>query len=564
MLLRAAVGPARFRGASPIVRVAATTLSLRAYAKPSKPRKPLEYSSRHGPNALRSHDTNNGSAGKPFKDSAFGSSVRPGEANLPKPPDDAGQSISNSSKKISQPPSSSDIDNAQVEEEAHDQSPRQPIPDLTQGIPPTLEAELAQAERASQVESKSLNITEEPADTASTSSRRTSDLPKSANITSLDRRRNKLANYMYLALFGITAIGTIYLGRNWENEEEERKHPDAPSGWGFGLFYNRASARLADVTDYYNEPAFPKLLPNTDPAWERPYTLVLSLEDLLIHSEWTREHGWRMAKRPGVDYFLRYLSQYYELVIFTSVPSMMGDPIIRKLDPYRIIMWPLFREATRYKNGEYIKDLSYLNRPLNKVILLDTVPSHGKLQPENSVILKKWTGDPQDNELVSMIPFFEYIAAMGFPDTREVIKSFDGTHIPSEFSNREQIARKKFQKQYAEEVAKRPKRKKSSGGGMLGSLGIGSGRMVPGGMMMMEGEESLGEAYEKGKTYMDQVRERGQRQYEIIEKEIRENGDKWVKEMAEEEKKMQEEAMKGMKNSFLGGLLGSGGSSAGK
>lgn len=355
MLLRAAVGPARFRGASPIVRVAATTLSLRAYAKPSKPRKPLEYSSRHGPNALRSHDTNNGSAGKPFKDSAFGSSVRPGEANLPKPPDDAGQSISNSSKKISQPPSSSDIDNAQVEEEAHDQSPRQPIPDLTQGIPPTLEAELAQAERASQVESKSLNITEEPADTASTSSRRTSDLPKSANITSLDRRRNKLANYMYLALFGITAIGTIYLGRNWENEEEERKHPDAPSGWGFGLFYNRASARLADVTDYYNEPAFPKLLPNTDPAWERPYTLVLSLEDLLIHSEWTREHGWRMAKRPGVDYFLRYLSQYYELVIFTSVPSMMGDPIIRKLDPYRIIMWPLFREATRYKNGEYIK-----------------------------------------------------------------------------------------------------------------------------------------------------------------------------------------------------------------
>ncbi|KAL9045264.1 MAG: hypothetical protein Q9214_001668 [Letrouitia sp. 1 TL-2023] len=561
MLLRAAVGPARFRGGSPVVRVA---LFPRAYAKLSKPRKPLDYSSRHGPNALRSQDTNNSSLGKAFKDSASGSSNRPGEANLPKPLDEIGQPISFSSGKASQPPSSSAKDNAQVEEEAQDQSPRQPIPDLTQGIPSTLEAELAHANRASQADPKGLNVTEESADTASTSGRRTSDLPKSANITSLDRRRNKLANYMYLALFGITAFGTIYLGRNWENEEEERKHPDAPSGWGFGLFYNRASARLADVTDYYNEPAFPKLLPNTDPAWERPYTLVLSLEDLLIHSEWTREHGWRMAKRPGVDYFLRYLSQYYELVIFTSVPSMMGDPIIRKLDPYRIIMWPLFREATRYKNGEYIKDLSYLNRPLNKVILLDTVASHGKLQPENSVLLKKWTGDPQDNDLVSMIPFFEYIAAMGFPDTREVIKSFEGTHIPSEFSNREQIAREKFQKQYAEEVAKRPKRKKSSGGGMLGSLGMGGGRMMPGGMMMMEGEESLGEAYEKGKTYMDQMRERGQRQYEIIEKEIRENGDKWVKEMAEEEKKMQEEAMKGMKNSFLGGLLGGGGSGVGK
>jgi import inner membrane translocase subunit TIM50 len=159
--------------------------------------------------------------------------------------------------------------------------------------------------------------------------------------------------YAGFALFSIT--GAIYLGRDWETAEEERTHSDTPSGWGLSLFYNRAKARLHESLDYYNEPAFPKLLPDPDPAWERPYTLVLSLEDLLLHSEWTREHGWRMAKRPGVDYFLRYLSQYYELVIFTSTPSMIADPVIRKLDPYRIVMWPLFREATRYKDGEYIK-----------------------------------------------------------------------------------------------------------------------------------------------------------------------------------------------------------------
>jgi import inner membrane translocase subunit TIM50 len=34
---------------------------------------------------------------------------------------------------------------------------------------------------------------------------------------------------------------------------------------------------------------------------------------------------------------------------------MMADQVLRKLDPYRIIRWPLFREATRYKDGEYIK-----------------------------------------------------------------------------------------------------------------------------------------------------------------------------------------------------------------
>ena len=235
-------------------------------------------------------------------------------------------------------------------QETDPKQPTRPLPDLTQGIPSTLDAELTRSSTKSHPES--LNITEDPSESGG---KEGGDLPKSAYISSLERRRNRFANYFYAFTLFVAISGTVVLGRNWETEEEEEKHKDAPNGWGLGLFYNRASARLAGMLDYYNEPAFPKLLPNTDPAWERPYTLVLSLEDMLVHSKWDREHGWRMAKRPGVDYFLRYLSQYYELVIFTSVPSMIGQPIISKLDPYHIVMWPLFREATRYKKGEYIK-----------------------------------------------------------------------------------------------------------------------------------------------------------------------------------------------------------------
>ena len=177
--------------------------------------------------------------------------------------------------------------------------------------------------------------------------------------SSLDRKRARMANLMYVLFLLAGAGGVAYLGRNWETEEEAKAHPDVPSGWGFGLMYNRAKARLGDITSYYKDPAFPKLLPDEDPNMRQPYTLVLSLEDLLVHSEWSREHGWRVAKRPGVDYFLRYLNQYYELVLFTSVPSMMADQVLRKLDPYRIIRWPLFREATKYKDGEYIKVCHY-------------------------------------------------------------------------------------------------------------------------------------------------------------------------------------------------------------
>ena len=260
-------------------------------------------------------------------------------------------SSSSSSNTVPQSTSPSAIDPAEAKQKEQEQEQVGPLPDLTQGIPSTLDSELAASSSSARSDPASLNITEDPLK----GGRGGDDLPKSAYISSVERRRNKMANWLYASFFGLSVVGTIYLGRNWETTEEEAKHPDAPSGWGFGLFYNRATARLADMLDYYNEPAFPKLLPNSDPNFDPPYTLVLSLEDLLVHSEWSREHGWRMAKRPGVDYFLRYLSQYYELVVFTSVPSMVGDPIIRKLDPYRIVRWPLFREATRYKNGEYIK-----------------------------------------------------------------------------------------------------------------------------------------------------------------------------------------------------------------
>lgn len=238
---------------------------------------------------------------------------------------------------------------------AETQEPTRPLPDLTQGIPSTLEYETMGSTAAGRPEGASLNVTEDP--TQGSGGRGRGELPASAYISSSERNRLKVANYMYATFAAASLFGYIYLGRNWESEDEERQHPDAPSGWALGLMWNRAKARTRDQLNYYNEPAFKKLLPDqsTDPMMYRPYTLVLSLEDLLVHSEWSREHGWRMAKRPGVDYFLRYLNQYYELVIFTSVPWAMAEPVIKKLDPYRIVNWPLFREATLYKNGEYIK-----------------------------------------------------------------------------------------------------------------------------------------------------------------------------------------------------------------
>ncbi|KAK8113530.1 mitochondrial inner membrane protein required for protein import [Apiospora sp. TS-2023a] len=444
----------------------------------------------------------------------------------------------------SQPPKSEDAPSSEPTET----TPQKPfnLPDLTQGIPSTLEFEREGATSKSALQA----LEEEEA--AGSSGRGKGELPASAYVSSTDRRRNQMANYMYGTALAL-AIGSIaYLGRDWD-EEEAPAHQDIPNGWYPGLWWKRFRARTGDTLSYYNEPTFEKLLPDPDPMFERPYTLCISLEDMLVHSEWTREHGWRIAKRPGADYFLHYLSQYYELVLFTTVPFAMGEPLVRKMDPFRFIVWPLFREATKYENGEIVKDLSYLNRDLSKVIIVDTNARHVRNQPENAIVLPKWKGDPKDTELVSLIPFLEYVHTMQYKDVREVLKSFDGKHIPTEFQRREAIARAKFEEEFN---ARKPKHK--SGMASLGSmLGLKPSNMTM--VVVPEGEVNPSEAFAQGKMLQDIARERGQRNYEMMEEEIRKNGKKWLEEEQQMQEKAQAEAMASMKGSLTGWFVPSGG-----
>ncbi|EGZ76394.1 mitochondrial import inner membrane translocase subunit tim-50 [Neurospora tetrasperma FGSC 2509] len=424
------------------------------------------------------------------------------------------------------------------------------LPDLRGGIPTTLEYEMAQKEAGKKpVAGEEAETQAEGAEgpEAATSGsggggRKKGQLPDSAYVSSTEKRRQKMANWAFIASGLALVGGTIYLGREWDEEELE-KHHDIPNGWGLGLWWKRAKARMTGTVSYYQEPAFEKLLPDPDPSFERPYTLCISLEDMLVHSEWTRDHGWRLAKRPGVDYFLRYLSQYYEIVLFTSVPFANAEPIVRKMDPYRFIMWPLFREATKYKDGEIVKDLSYLNRDLSKVIIIDTDPKHVCAQPENAIVLPKWKGDPKDTELVSLVPFLEFIHTMNFPDVRKVLKSFEGQHIPTEFARREAIARAEHNKLVAAKA-------KKAGLGSLGArFGIKPSKLNP---MAMEGEEDPSEAFAKGKMIQDIARERGMRNYLAMEEEIKKNGEMWLKMEQEAQEKAQKEMMKNMQSSVFG------------
>ncbi|KAF9524987.1 HAD-like domain-containing protein [Crepidotus variabilis] len=271
-------------------------------------------------------------------------------------------------------------------------------------------------------------LEEEPQRTGAKSS-------KGSLSSSEKKRRNMSRVSMVLLALGLSAHA-ISMGKEWDEDElkaMKMKLEDAPSTrWG------RTIHRYTEIFDYFNKPAWPELLPPPLPApHQKPYTLLISLDDLLVTSTWDRQYGWRTAKRPGVDYFLAYISQFYEVVIFTSQPSYTAGPILDKLDRYGFfITYRLFREATRSVNGQVVKDLSYLNRDLSKVILLDTKPEH-IVNPENAVVLPKWKGESGDKGLVAMIPFLESIAIYKPPDVRPIVKAYEGKDVPTAYGKLE-------------------------------------------------------------------------------------------------------------------------------
>ena len=236
--------------------------------------------------------------------------------------------------------------------------------------------------------------------------------------------------------------GGIWIGntaRPFEGDEIKRFSGEPGADSALGRLQLRLKAMWTDL----NAPVWEKLLPDVLPfPYSRPYTLVVDLDDLLVHSNWTRENGWRTAKRPGLDYFLGYLSQMYEIVIFTTQPYYVAGPIIEKLDPdRRYIQYTLFRESCRTHEGKVVKDLSHLNRDLSKVVVLDTDPERYSMQPENGVRINKWDGSRGDVDLIQTLAFLEAMALYRLQDVRPVIKRFEGKYIPLEWSKEDKKRR---------------------------------------------------------------------------------------------------------------------------
>ncbi|KAJ2781937.1 Nuclear envelope morphology protein 1 [Coemansia javaensis] len=159
-------------------------------------------------------------------------------------------------------------------------------------------------------------------------------------------------------------------------------------------------------------------------------TLVLDLDETLIHSSpqgsYRAHHRievvidkvaclYYVYKRPHVDYFLRKVSEWYTVVVFTASLAEYADPVIDLLDAQdKYISARLFRESCVPYDSSYAKNLAAVSPDLSQVVLVDNSPLSYFINPTNGIPIQPWVnGDPKDEALLDLLPLLD---ALRFTD----------------------------------------------------------------------------------------------------------------------------------------------------
>jgi Dullard-like phosphatase family protein len=170
----------------------------------------------------------------------------------------------------------------------------------------------------------------------------------------------------------------------------------------------------------------------------KPYTLVLDLDETLIHfkANPNNEESGTIKIRPYLYQFLDTIKKYYELVVFTAATQEYADPIINALETNKKYFdYRLYRIHTLIIDNDFVKDISKLGRDLNKIIIVDNMEQNYKLQQNNGITIRPfWGKDNEDSALFDLLDILMKIAERNL-DVRIGLKLFKEDIISKVTSN---------------------------------------------------------------------------------------------------------------------------------
>ncbi|KAL3522566.1 hypothetical protein ACH5RR_015400 [Cinchona calisaya] len=179
-----------------------------------------------------------------------------------------------------------------------------------------------------------------------------------------------------------------------------------------------------------------KSLPPLDSSKKK--TIFLDLDETLVHSKPNpppekydfivrpiidgETVEFFVLKRPFVDEFLQFLSEKFEIVVFTAGIEEYASRVLDRIDRKALISHRLYRDSCKEVDGKLVKDLSDLGRDLKRVVIVDDNPNSYAFQPDNAIPIHPFIDDLGDAELKRLIQFFERNDEVD--DMRDAVKNY--------------------------------------------------------------------------------------------------------------------------------------------
>ena len=188
----------------------------------------------------------------------------------------------------------------------------------------------------------------------------------------------------------------------------------------------------------------PNLIFKPDPAPyvhtinHKKYTLVLDLDETLVHFKVNPQNDGEgvLKVRPGATEFLDEMDKYYELIVFTGATQDYANLLIDALEENKIYFeHRLYRQHMIIIDNEFVKDLTRIGRPLDKIIIVDNMPQNFRLQKENGINIKSfWGEDIYDTSLINLTNILINIAQEG-GDIRKGLEKYRDEIVEKVSSN---------------------------------------------------------------------------------------------------------------------------------
>ena len=145
---------------------------------------------------------------------------------------------------------------------------------------------------------------------------------------------------------------------------------------------------------------------------EKPYTLILDLDETLVHFKVKSSKGGTLRARPYLFGFLEEVGHYYELIVWSSATEAYANSLIDAVEyEKKYFDHVLYREHCIIIDDDFVKDLTRVGRDLDKIIIIDDMPQNFRLQKGNGITIKPFYGDDfDDSALYNLVPILKHIA----------------------------------------------------------------------------------------------------------------------------------------------------------